>query len=424
MKRALVITYYWPPTGGSGVQRWVKFAKYLPQFGWQPVIYTPENPEQLAVDESLLADIPAGTEVLKTRIVEPYGAYRRIFGAKQEVNPINANGDSWKRKFSKWIRGNCFIPDPRISWVRPSVKYLTRYLEKHPVDVIITTGPPHSMHLIGRKLHRITGIRWIADFRDPWTEMFYFKHLCLTQSSERKHRRLEQSVLDEADAIIGVSPMVCADFQARTKTEVHLITNGFDSADFPPLADSGERRGTFNVVHTGLFAADGNPLFLWDELARKCAKNKEFKDKLQIRLAGKIDSEIIDAIKDRGMEGNLVNLGYLPHNKTVEEQRNANILILPLRQEPEYRKVVPGKIFEYLAARRPVMGIGQEDSAAASILRECWAGDMYEWDQREQMHRFIECEWEKFVAGETDRMNSEIDRYERKELTARLTKIL
>lgn len=423
MKRALIITYYWPPTGGSGVQRWVKFAKYLPQMGWQPIIYTPQNPEQLARDESLLAEIPAETEVLKTKIIEPYNLYRKFLRGKSEVNPINANGETWKKKLSKWIRGNCFIPDPRVSWVKPSVTFLKRYLKEHPVDAIITTGPPHSMHLIGRNLHREIGIKWIADFRDPWTEMFYFKHLSLTEKSEKKHRELEQSVLDEADAIISVTPFVQDDFRARTATPVHMITNGFDSSDFPEM-NYDRDKDHFRIVHTGLFAADGNPLFLWDHLAHRCYKDPEFKARLQIRLAGKTDREIIDAIVDRGLEDNLVNLGYLPHTRTVEEQRLADILILPLRQEPEYRKVLPGKIFEYLAARRPVLGIGQENGSAAQLLQECRSGQMFDWDRRDCIKNFVQSEWERWQAGDDGENKTDISRYERRELTRKLTEIL
>ena len=234
MKRLLIITYYWPPTGGSGVQRWVKFSKYLPEQGWQPVIFTPENPEQLARDESLLRDVPACAEVIKRRIVEPYGIYRRLTGGRQgqEVNPVNAQKKNWKQRLSLWVRGNCFVPDPRISWVRPSVRFLKKYLAEHPVDAVVTTGPPHSVHLIGRGLKRALGLHWIADFRDPWTEMFYYKHLGLGPAADRRHHRLEQSVLDEADTVISVSPPVRDDFQAKTKTPVVLITNGFDEDDF------------------------------------------------------------------------------------------------------------------------------------------------------------------------------------------------
>ena len=441
LKRLLIITYYWPPTGGSGVQRWVKFSKYLPEFGWQPVVYTPENPEQLARDESLLKDIPACAEVIKTHISEPYELYRRLTGGKagQEVNPVNAQRKTWKQRLSLWIRGNCFIPDPRVGWVRPSVRFLKKYLREHPVDAVVTTGPPHSVHLIGLGLKKALGLRWIADFRDPWTEMFYYKHLGLSAAADRRHRRLEQAVLDGADKIISVSPPVAADFQARTKTPVVLITNGFDEADFrgeslasapgvqgfpgqkkwsgkyPDTPAPQRQRTEIRLVHTGLFAADGNPLKLWDALAERCEADPDFRARLQIRLAGKVDAAITDAIRARGLGDNLVELGYLPHDETVREQREADILLLPLRREPEYAKVLPGKIFEYLAARRPVLGIGQEDGAAATVLRDAAAGEMFDWDKKEELLAFLDAAHPQ-TAG--------IEKYTRRALTERLAEVL
>jgi len=436
MKRLLIITYYWPPTGGSGVQRWVKFSKYLPEHGWQPVVYTPENPEQLARDESLLADIPACAEIIKTRILEPYSIYRRLTGGKGEVNPVNAQKKNWRQRLSLWVRGNCFVPDPRISWVRPSVRFLKKYLAEHPVDAVVTTGPPHSVHLIGRGLKRALGLHWIADFRDPWTEMFYYKHLSLGPAADRRHHRLEQSVLDEADTVISVSPPVAADFRAKTKTPVVLITNGFDEEDFAVPGVTGEARTpsgvaaerqqdvkdieapvctSFKLVHTGLFAADGNPLNLWDALARRCEADPAFRARLEIRLAGKVDTAVTEAIRARGLGPNLVDLGYLPHDETVREQRAADILLLPLRREPEYAKVLPGKIFEYLAARRPVLGIGQPDSAAAAVLRDAGAGDMFDWEEQDALLAFLDAPHPQ---------TADIGKYTRRALTAQLTQIL
>ena len=347
MKRVLIISYYWPPAGGSGVQRWVKFAKYLPSEGWQPVIYTPENPELSSVDETLLADIPEEAETIKRPITEPYSMYRRLMGSNAsidmqtligganapggtakatggEVNPISGGSKNWKQKLSLWIRGNFFIPDPRVWWVRPSVRFLKKYFKEHPVDVIVTTGPPQSMHLIGRRLHRETGIPWIADFRDPWTKMFYYKHLHLTKASNRKQHRLEKSVLDEASVVISVTPLVQREFQEMTRTPVVLITNGFDEDDYPPLSPTSEVPEEFRVTHTGLFAEDGNPLVLWDALAAKCAEDEAFRSALRIRLVGKVDAAIVSAIEARGLGPNLENLGYRSHDEAVAEQRAAS----------------------------------------------------------------------------------------------------
>ena len=378
MKKVLIISYYWPPTGGSGVQRWVKFAKNLDRFGWEPVVYTPENPERLAVDETLDAELPDGLTVIRRHISEPYAIYHKFFGASDKgagVNPLNQQKKTFKQRLVVGLRGNLFVPDPRVGWVNPSVRFLVKYLKDNPVDAIVTTGPPHSMHLIGMKLARRTGIRWIADFRDPWTEMHYFKHMGLLPWTAARHRSLEQRVLDAADAVIAVSEPVRADFQARTSTPVHLITNGYDDDDFAsgPSELPADR---FTLVHTGLFASDGNPLRLWDVLAAKCASDRNFKTQLRIVLAGKTDAEIIDALAVRGLSDNVEDLGYQPHLKTTRLQQSANILMLPLRQEPEYAKALPGKIFEYLAARRPVLGIGQEGGAAALVLQDAGAGVM------------------------------------------------
>lgn len=415
-KRLLIISYYWPPTGGSGVQRWVKFSKYLPEHGWQPVIYTPENPERLAYDESLLADIPECAEVIRRRIVEPYGLYRKLFGRSGgEVNPLNSSGKSLKSKLSRVVRGNLFIPDPRVSWVRCSVRFLKKYLREHPVDAVVTTGPPQSMHLIGRGLKRSLGLPWIADFRDPWTRMFYYKHLCLSKFADRKHHRLEQGVLDEADLVLAVSPPVRDDFQAQTRTPVHLITNGYDEDDFPVREPGSRKDGKFRIVHTGLFAADGNPLKLWDALARRCREDEDFAQRLEIRLAGKTDAPVLEAIRERGLGAQLVDLGYLPHSRVVQEQQEADLLILPLRHEPEYAKVLPGKIFEYIASGRPVLGIGQEDGAAAAILRDSGAGRMYDWDREDKFLEFMDMDHEAAEGAA---------RYSRKALTRQLVEEL
>lgn len=393
MRRLLVVTYYWPPSGGSGVQRWVKFCKYLPQFGWQPVVFTPSNPDIQAEDYSLGADVPSCAEVIRRPILEPYSLYRRLVPHRSaaQVNPLSSSNSSLSGRLFRAIRGNLFIPDPRVSWVRPSVKFLLEYLAGHPVDAVVTTGPPHSMHLIGLELKRRTGVRWIADFRDPWTEMFYYKHLGLTRFADRRHHSLEQQVLDGADAVIAVSPPVRDDFAAKTRTPVYLITNGFDEDDFPECqgVSPARREGSFTLVHTGLFAADGNPLRLWDGLALMCREDEAFASGLRIRLAGRTDAQILDSIRERGLERNLDDLGYLPHSETVLEQRSADMLILPLRREPEYSKVLPGKIFEYLASGRPILGIGQPDGAAAAVLESCGAGRMFDWEDGAGMVEFM-----------------------------------
>lgn len=420
MKRVLIITYYWPPTGGSGVQRWEKFSKYLPEEGWQPVIYTPSNPEMLAVDECLLSEIPDTVEVIKTKIIEPYSIYRR-FTHKKEINPINSQKKDWKQRFALYIRSNMFIPDPRVTWVSKSVSVLEKYLKEHPVDVIVSTGPPHSMHLIARKLASKVNTPWIADFRDPWTRMFYFKDLKLRKRSLKKHNKLEQAVLDDANLVIAVSPLVRQDFQNRTNTPVALITNGFDEEDFTMDI---KPNGYFNIVHTGLFASDGIPTTLWKVLADLMEEDPLLRSQLCIRLVGKTDSEVLESLKEYGLWDNVLDLGYRSHIESICEQKGASLLILPLRKAPEYRKTMPGKIFEYLASRRPVLGIGQEYGAAADFLKQNGAGVMYDWDNYDGMSACIRQAWERHKAGEWYCTSGNIGRYSRRSLTKDLVKVM
>lgn len=419
MKRVLIISYYWPPSGGSGVQRWVKFSKYLPSEGWMPVIYTPENPELIAVDNSLASEVPEEVEVIRTPIFEPYGIYRKLTGKKGgaqsgEVNPVSASDKSLSRRLSLFIRGNFFIPDPRCLWIGPSVKFLKNYLKKHPVDVIVSTGPPHSMHLIARKVALATSIPWIADFRDPWTRMFYFKHLSLTPAAKRIHARLEKKVLDSATAVVAVSPPVRDEFRQMTVTPVSLITNGFDETDLEKV----EPDGFFNITHTGLFAADGIPDVLWKVLADKSRNDELFRQKLKIRLVGKTDTEIISSLADAGLENNVVNLGYQPHSVAVHEQAKATIMLLPLRKEPEYKAVLPGKLFEYLASGHKILGIGQPDGAMASILDETGRGKTFWWEDEDGIRSFIDNEWSLFLEGRSLSATLEdIAKYSRKGLS-------
>ena len=424
MKRVLVITYYWPPSGGSGVQRWVKFAKYLPSEGWQPVIYTPSNPDLGSVDESLLSDIPSDAEIIKRRIFEPYGIYRKLTGSKGQIkveaNPGGGGKGSFLKRLSMWVRGNLFMPDPRCLWIRPSVRFLTKYLKEHPVDVIVSTGPPQSMHLIARKVSLATGIPWVADFRDPWTKIFYFKHLMLGKRAERKHHELEQRVLDDATAVVAVSPLVQADFAAMTKTPVCLVTNGYDESDYTEtiVPEKG-----FNVVHTGLLTAEGNPVELWKVLGKKCREDADFAASFRLTLAGKTDETVLESIRQAGLGDYLTDLGYIDHNKAVMQQRKASVLILPIREEPETKAILPGKLFEYLAARRPVLGVGTGEGAMAEVLKETGAGQIFDWDDRAGISDYVERLWSAFRSGEVMTATADIEKYSRRMTTRKMVEI-
>ncbi len=399
MKRVLIITYYWPPTGGSGVQRWLKMSKYLPSLGWQPVIYTPSNPERAMTDDTLLNDVSPEAEILTHKIIEPYALFKAFLGKKNKetgtgsVNPINgAANKSIKMKISLWIRANLFIPDPRITWYRPSVKYLTKYLKKHPVDAIVTTGPPQSMHLIGRELHRRTGIKWIADFRDPWTRIFYFKHLPLTKISYKKHLRLEKSVLMEADKVVTVTAPIADELQEIIRNaggqadKVLMIPNGYDDADYAEKVPQDE---PFTILHTGLFDTNGNPLKLWKVLRCLCDRYPQFNSFMRLELIGKCDKDVLSSIEAAGLKEHLVAKGYRPHTEVNRRQQAAHALILPLRKEPESNGILTGKFPEYIAVAHPIIAFGPKDSALDQALQFNDAGRIFDWEEEKDLEAYI-----------------------------------
>jgi hypothetical protein len=282
------------------------------------------------------------------------------------------------------------------------------------------------MHLIGRRLALETGLPWVADFRDPWTKIFYFKHLSMTRGTERWHKKMEKKVLDDASVVVAVSPLVQQEFQSMTQTPVELITNGFDECDFASEkcheAEGGPEK-EFCITHTGLFAADGNPTVLWDVLGEKCMADEVFRKALRIKLIGKTDDNIIAALNQAGLQDAVKDMGYQPHTEAVAQQRKASLLILPLRKEPEYKAVLPGKLFEYLASWRPVLGIGQPDGAMSMILNTTKTGVVLDWEDKASIARYIDFCWERHLAGKLTVEDADISQFTRRNLTRRMAQL-
>ena len=283
--KVLIVTYYWPPAGGSGVQRWLKFVKYLQDFGIEPIVYTVDNSKYPILDASLENEIPDNIIVLKQPIWEPNNILS-IFKKKktqQSAGFLNPN-PTFFGKILQYIRANYFIPDARKYWVKPSVKYLEKYLSENKIDAIITTGPPHSLHLIGLHLKKKTKVKWIADFRDPWTDIDYFHQLPLTKKAIKKHHQLEKEVLKNADASLVVGKTMKTNYEAFSKN-IHVVTNGYDSEE--KTNNQSVLDSKFSITHIGLMNADRNPKMLWKALAELSEENSDFKNDLEIKLIGK-----------------------------------------------------------------------------------------------------------------------------------------
>ncbi len=327
MKRALIVTYYWPPAGGPGVQRWLNFVKHLNDFDVEPIVYIPENPHYPIIDTAFSEKAPWDIEIIKRPIKEPYG-WANLFLRKKtkriSSGIITENKPSFIERAMLYVRGNYFIPDARIGWVKPSVNFLENYLSQKPVDVIITTGPPHSMHLIGLQLKKKTGIKWIADFRDPWTSIHYHRSLHLTDSSAKKHKELEADVLNSVDSVIVTSPTTRKEFSKITESRIHIITNGYE-IEAPIIAQPDDK---FTLAHIGSLLSDRNPELLWEVLAELTYEREGFLSKLEIKLVGAVSDDVIRSLEKYGLKSNTNIVGYVNHSEAKQLQHNARVLLL------------------------------------------------------------------------------------------------
>jgi glycosyltransferase involved in cell wall biosynthesis len=429
MKRVLIITYYWPPTGGGGVQRWLKFVKYFRQFGIEPIVFTPKNPERPSTDESLIKEIPQGIEIIGNKIWEPYSFYKKFTGRKKSEKIQTAFLSEKKTKssllenISIWIRGNFFIPDARKFWIKPSVKYLQQYLKDNKVDAIISTGPPHSAHMIGLGLKQKTNIPWLADFRDPWTNIDYYKELKLGTTADKKHHKLEKEVLKCADAVSVISPGMYREFEGIVKRKYHIIPNGFDEEDISK--DISVKKSEYFVLsHIGSLTKTRTPLSLLKVLGEMVLENPDFAKKLKIRNVGKLDINALECIRKYDLEKHLEIINYLPHNEVISEQSSASMLLLLINNTPNAKLILTGKIFEYLASGRPIICIAPSDGDAANVIRETNSGKPFDFYDTKNLKAYLTQSFEQFTQGKLTNNCDGIEKYSRRNLTQKMAEAL
>lgn len=418
MKKVLIITYYWPPAGGPGVQRWLKFVKYLREFAIEPVVYIPENPNYPILDEAIVQEIPKGIKIYKHPIIEPYTLARFLSRKKtKQISSglIQAENQSLLEKVMLWIRGNLFIPDARKYWIAPSVTFLSTVLKQENITSIITTGPPHSVHLIGYHLKEKFNLKWIADFRDPWTSIGYHKKLRLTKASQKKHKTLEQLVLNGADKILVTSASTKREFEGITNTPISVITNGYDGTYTETKLTS-----KFTMAHIGSLLTGRNPQILWKVLSELVQENHDFKEALELQFVGVVSADVLAAIYGYHLAPFVTVMGYVSHDKALQVQRASQVLLLIEINASETKGILPGKMFEYMAAKRPILAIGPKKWDAAAIIAETAAGETFNYTQESDLKALI-LKW--FIAYQKNELSvssSHIHQYSRRELTKKL----
>ena len=415
--KVLIITYYWPPAGGSGVQRWLKFVKYLQEFGIEPVVYTVENANYLKQDTSLLNEAPKSIEILKQPIWEPTAL---LFWKKSKQQTKGISNVS-KGGFLSFIRGNFFIPDPKVFWVKPSVSYLQKYLDNHTIDVIISTGPPHSMHLIAEKLHQKNTVKWLADFRDPWSDLYYNTDFNQLAFAKNKNKRLEERILRNSDCILTVSNSLKEELE-KTAKKVEVITNGFDdefSASNNVILDT-----KFSISYIGLLPKQSNPKLLFKVLKGLCKESEIFKKDLKLNFIGDISEEVKVEILANKLDENTDFVGYVSHQEAIAYQNKSQVLLLLIPNVKNNEGILTGKLFEYLKAKRPILAIGPEKGDLATILQETNSGVIVNFDAEEKLKLEIVALYQKYKEDKLTVNFSNIEKYHRKELTKKLAFIL
>ncbi len=391
MKRLLFLTYYFPPSGGPGVQRALKFARYLPAFGWEPTVLTvrPDHAAYPALDESLFDDVPVDLHVFRTAAWDPYAAYARLLGKeKQEtvgVGFVSREQPGWKEGLARWVRANLFIPDARVGWLPFAFVRGSHLLRRQPFDAIMTSTPPHSAHLAAWMLSRRFGVPWLADFRDPWTDISYLHDMPRTEAARKLDLALEKAVLRSADGVVAVGDSLARLLSGKAGRRVDVIHNGYDEEDFAGLTP--EALPDFTIVHTGNLAASQNPVALWQALS--AARAQGGLQHLRLVLVGNTDAAVLEGLRAHGLQDCLTLVPYLPHREAIRYMMGASLLMLSIPNVPDADGIITGKIFEYLASGRPVLGVGPVPGDAEAITARAGAGQFFAYDDAAGIESFV-----------------------------------
>jgi len=395
-KQVLVITYYWPPSGGAGVQRFLKFVKYFPKYGIDPVVLTCANPTYPIKDSSLIDDVPAGLPVYYARTIEPFRLYSRMTGTtpEQVANPVTILGAkdlNFRQRLARWLRANLFVPDARIGWVPIAQSKARSLINKYAIDTVITTGPPHSAHFVGRRLKRKTGVRWIADFRDPWTDIHYNRALPRTVLTRKHDERLETSVLREADEVTVTAPGTARYFARKIERTYHVIPNGYDPDDFKTLKKSiPPPARPLLIRHVGSITETSVPENLLKAISDLT------KPVVRLEFIGAVHSDIHRHVNNLGLSEKVTIRPYVPHKEATSLMQESDINVVVVHRSDDSRILIPGKLYDYLKAGKPIMVIGPPDGDAAAIVRRCRIGAAFDYKDVSRL-----ADWIRHIASQT-----------------------
>jgi len=419
MQKVLIITYYWPPSSGAGVQRWLKFSKYLPSFGWEPVILTvdPGHAAYPAVDKTLEMDVSDDIEVYKTPATDYFRFYRKDKTKVPTAGFASSDDPGLRSKILRFVRGNFFIPDPRRGWNKYALRKACELIEAGSIKHIITTSPPHSTQLVGMKIKkRYPEVRWIADLRDPWTDIYYYSMFFQTFPARIIDRNLEKKVLRSADRIITVGKTLKNLFISKLpgiKAKISVITNGFDEDDFSGITPVIPEKLT--ITYTGTLS-DSYPLNVFLDAAESFIREG---NDLMLRFVGMVSKNQKDLILSKTGTDSVEFIPYVDHIAAIRYMHESTALLLIIPDHPSGKCILTGKLFEYMAAGKPVICIGPVDGDAAEIIEATSSGTAFGYNDSNSVGLFL-----KQIFSKNYKARSEISEYSRRSLTAALTDIL
>ncbi|MFN3780611.1 MAG: glycosyltransferase [Candidatus Kapaibacteriota bacterium] len=380
MKKLLIVAYYFPPSGGPGVQRVLKYTKYLPEFGWQPIILTVENGTFPALDYSLLDEIPKNVTIVRTKIYEPYELYRIFTGKPKstaiDVNVIRKEGQklTLQERIAEFIRATLFIPDARVGWLLTAKSKAVEICKKYNVDAIYSSSPPYTCSLIARYVKRKLGIPWIAGFRDPWTGFISTPKRWFLPAIIDKN--LEQSVFSEADLVevawLGIKKDALSKFPHLPESKFIHIPNGYDPADYPNIEY--EPNSVFTLTYTGSMYGRRNPQSLFKALEKLVFDGMLKSEEFKIRLIGRFGAEVMQMIESTSIKSCVEVVPYLPHNESLNQLMKSDALLLIVDEAKDSSEIVPGKVYEYLGTGKPILAIAPTDGAVAKLISETKSG--------------------------------------------------
>lgn len=426
-KKVLIVAYYWPPASSPGVQRWLKFTKFLENCGWKSIVITPKSGSYPNTDPTLLNDVAKSTEVIKTSTIEPFRMFNILSGNANRGKVTSVGmGDikgsqSLFKKASGYIRANWFIPDARKGWVPYAVKEGQKIINSQNIDAIVTTGPPHSSHIIGLELSKRNNIPWLADFRDPWTNIYYNNFLPRTQRTKEKDYKLESKILSEATSVSTVSNGLVQEFEDRAKS-ILLLPNGYDEEDFHSVNPTNESE-VFEISYIGNFKENQNCENFWRAISELSDELEGFREKIRVSLIGNVHITIKQTI-DRFELNQVVTLeSFVEHQIAVERMANSSVLLFIIPNSEKNHQIITGKIFEYLASRTPLLSIGPIDGDASEILNSCQRNKMIDYADSHSMKVRIQSHFEEWqLNGCTKSIKNDLHtKFSREQLTVQLS---